>query len=364
MENKGALESNTDELYEAIAKAARVEGTIRFYDGWTGGRLAICRSLYDFFLKKTGVEIDWYTSGPAQTPPLVWNEDYSGELRFDVMHTSDVAGVWYPLKERRRLMAYVPPEAVALRKGTSDPDGYFHFSSGTAHVPMYNPDRLTPSELPKSFKELVQPRWKNRLAIPDPNSMEPVRYLLAWMYAKYGPEYIVALAGQNPKVPLEGRAAVELVTKEEVDVLVETGAPRCVEARKKGEPIAYFVMEEGAFYKEGYVGINAQTKKPNLSKLFVRWLLSLEAQKIIVDGDFDPARTDITTPDWYFPFAKYEQEGKLLGDKSPYWVDIQQRYRHIAVKTYLDALRDTDLRIFRFQKLVDRVPGKVHGDGY
>ncbi|MBI2987670.1 MAG: extracellular solute-binding protein [Deltaproteobacteria bacterium] len=361
MENKGVLESTTEELYDAMAKAARAEGTLRFYDGASGQRLTISRYLYDLLKKKTGVEIDWYTIGPGQTPPAIWNEEHSGGLKFDVLHALDVAEIWYPLKKRKRLMAYVPPEAAVLRKGMSDPDGYFHLCAGTADAPLYNPDRLTPGELPKSFQDLLQPRWKDRLVVPDVNYMEPGRYLLAWMYAKYGPEYIVALAGQNPKSPSNGRAAIEFITKGEADIVVQTGAARYVEARKKGDRIAYFVMEEGAFYKESYLGINAQTKKPNLSKLFVRWLLSPEAQRIFVEADFDPARTDITTPDWYFPFAKYEQEGKLLGDKSPYWVNIQQRYRHIAVKTYLDALRGFGL--YSFQKLVERVPG-MPGDGY
>jgi iron(III) transport system substrate-binding protein len=336
----------TEALCDDILKASRGEGTLRYYDGAFGGRLG--KKIYDFFRKKTGVEIEWFTSSSAQAISLFWNAAYSGELELDVLHMQDVTDVWYPLKARNYLLAYTPPEAMALRKG-SDPDGYFHRFSGAAHVSLYNPDKLNLEDLPKNFRDLLQPHWKNRLAVPSPSHMEPVKSLLAWMYAKCGPEYLLDLASQHPKTPTDGRSATQLIAKGESDILVDVGTPRYVEARKSGERVAYFVMEEGAFYKETYLGINSRSRNPTLSKLFVRFLLSPEVQGLLVEEGFDPARTDVTTPEWYFPFVKYDNEGKLIGDSSSYWVDIQNRYREIAERTYTYALIDPEA--LRFQKM-------------
>ena len=374
MENqasRGAPESNIEELYDAIAKAARAEGTLRYYDGGLGGpKLSSGRAVFDFFRKKTGVEVEWFTAGPEAMITRIWNEAYSGDLKFDVLHGYDLAWLWLDLKDQRRLMKYVPPEAAALCKGTSDPDGYFHHFSGALCVSMYNPDKLTPGELPRSYKDFVQPRWKDRICTPDwIYSRNPLMVpLLTWLYALHGPEYLTALAGQNLRYTPEPNPVINLLKKGEADLMMGAGAPRYVEARKNGEPIAYFTLEEGVFHRLTYVGINAQTKKPNLSKLFVRFLLSREVQKIRVEADFESSRTDVAAPNWYPPIAKLEQDGKLFSDSMPYWVDIQKRYRHIALDTYINALdkfgKVTGESTHPFQNLVERVPGKIRGDGY
>ncbi len=366
---RGALESNSEGLYDAIKKAAGEEGILRYYDGGLGGpKLSSGRAVFDFFRKKTGVEIEWYTAGPEPMITRIWGEAYSGELKFDVLHGYDLAWLWYPLKERKSLMSYVPPEAAALRKGTSDPDGYFHHFSGALCVAIYNPNTFTPSELPKSYKDLLQPRWKDHLLAPDwIYHRNPLMVpLLTWLYALYGPEYITALARQNVKFLPEPRSAVDILNKGEPYIIMGTGAPRYIEGKRKGESLAYLLMEEGVFHRQTYLGINAQTKKPKLSKLFVRFLLTPEVQKIRVESDFEPSRTDVAAPDGYPDTSKYEQEGKLFSDSSTYWVDIQKRYRHLARETYIDALEFGYVRgesIHPFRNLVDRVPG-IRGDGY
>ena len=191
---------------------------------------------------------------------------------------------------------------------------------------------------------------------------------LTWMYALYGPDYITDLASQNLKITPDTRSAVDRIKKGESDVLVAGGAPRYVEGRKKGEPIDFFVYDDGVYHRRTYLGINAQTKKPMLSKLFVRFLLSREVQKIRVENDFEASRTDVAAPDGYPDTAAYEREGKLFSDASPYWVDIQRRYRHLALDTYINALdkfgKVTGESTHPFQRLLERVPGKVRGDGY
>ncbi len=365
------IASGTEEFYDAIAKASRAEGTLKYYDGGLGGpKLSSGRALFDFFRKKTGVEVEWYTAGPQPMITKVRNEAYSGELKFDVLHGYDVPWLWYPLKERKNLMQYVPPEAAALRKGTSDPDGYFHHFSAATLVSIYNPNTLTPSELPKSYKDLLQPRWKDHLLAPDwIYTRNPLMLpWLTWMYVLYGPEYITALAGQNVKLLPEPRSAIDILNRGEGYIILGTGAPRYIEAKRQGEPVACFIMEEGVYHRRTYVGINAQTKKPNLSRLFVRFLLSRDAQKIRVENDFEASRTDVPLPDGYPDTSKYEQEGKLFSDSLAYWVDIQTRYRHIALETYMDALDNfgyvTGESTHPFRNLVERVPGKIRGDGY
>src|SRR5262249_8852319 len=153
-----------------------------------GSKLSSGRAVFDFFREKTGTDIEWYTAVPDAMTTRVWNEIYSDGSKFDVLHGYDAAWLWYPLKNHKMLMQYVPQEASSLHAGMSDPDGYFHHFSGTVLVSMYNPNRLETKDLPKKYKDLLDPRWKDRLCTMDwIYARNPLMIpWLTWMYALHG----------------------------------------------------------------------------------------------------------------------------------------------------------------------------------
>lgn len=360
------IEAGTQEFYKAIADAFRAEGRLTYYDGAYGGRLKPRRLLYDLLKKKTGVEpIDWYTAGQEQMITKVHNEAHTGELKFDVLQAQDYA-LWRRLRNMNSLLSYKPPESAVLPKGTSDPGWHFIHLSSSTHVPMYNPKRFKPSDMPKSWEDFLDPRWKGRICHLALGQRIPLFRYFAWMYSLFGPDYLVALAGQTPKEAKIGDLLMDLLEKGEADLQLTVGAPRYIEAKRQGKSIAYFIPQEGVWYMRSYVGINGSTSKPNLARLFVRFLLSREAQEIVVASDFEAARRDIKwLPDGYPPLDKLEAEGKLIGDSSPVWIDAQDRYQAIGMETFQDALSaQVDRRTLNFQRMVDRVPGQLPGDGY
>jgi iron(III) transport system substrate-binding protein len=360
------VEAGTPQFYKAIAAAARAEGPLTYYDGAYGGRLKVHRLLYERLAEKTGSEvIDWYTGGQEQMIVKVANQVHSGNLQFDVLQAQDFA-IWRTLRHGQHLLSYFPPELSSLRMGASDPQGYSHHVSGSTHVPMYNPKRLSPDQLPKSWDEFLKPRWKDRICFLAVNQRVPIHRLFAWLYAVHGPEYIVGFAGQRPKEAKIGDLLMDLLESGEADLIVTVGAPRIIEAKRQGKSIEYFIPKEGVWYMRSYVGINARTTKPTLAKLFIRYLLSKEAQQILVENDFEAARTDMrATPEGYPPIEQLEKEGRWWGDSSPFWIDAQDMYQRVAFETYQDAiLALNDKRTLNFQRLVDRVPGELPGDGY
>src|SRR5258707_15554580 len=50
------------------------------------------------------------------------------------------------------------PEAVASHREWAGPRVYIF-------VQAYNTNRVTPEELPKTFRDLLEPRWKGRIAV-------------------------------------------------------------------------------------------------------------------------------------------------------------------------------------------------------
>jgi iron(III) transport system substrate-binding protein len=85
------------------------------------------------------------------------------------LHDADlisIRGTLFPeLIEKKVVAKYTSPMAVVMRPGFVDKEGYVSSLYSTGYAFIYNTRNVRATEVPRSFEDLLHPRWKGRLVM-------------------------------------------------------------------------------------------------------------------------------------------------------------------------------------------------------
>jgi iron(III) transport system substrate-binding protein len=268
---------------------------------YSGRAERLIKPVLDEFSAKTGVQVDLLSSG---TTELVNRLKAEGDRTpADLFLTNDAAsleqaraaGVLRPLNMREVERA-IPSQFRA-------PDNAWIGLSGRFWIIVYNKTLVKPGEL-KSLLDLGDPKWKDKIAIPNAGSE----------YLQAGVSVIRATHGDaKTKQFLEG-------LKENAGSQVYQKSSQIVEAVAKGQaslgivnhyyvyrhlaaqpsaPIAAFMPDQqeagmGAIMNVAGVGIVKSTKHLETAKLLIEFLVAQAGQKLFADLDKEyPLHPDV-----------------------------------------------------------------------
>jgi iron(III) transport system substrate-binding protein len=203
----------------------------------------------------------------------------------DVFSTTDISHMPI-LKERHELTEYTPANAEALLpafKALSDP-GYSYITNAARYFLIYNKDKVKPEDVPRAWTDLLDPKWKGRVATGHPAFSGCTGTWALGVKKVHGWEFFEKLAKNNPRI---GRSAVDpmtLITAGEC--LVGVGSANNAYASiDKGNPIGVVHPSDGLVLCVTPTAIPAHAPHPNAARLFMEWLLSPDyARMITADG--------------------------------------------------------------------------------
>ena len=280
------------------------------------------KTLYDA-AKKEG-EITWYTSQilgeTAQRVITAFNAVYpdlkvnllraSGQVLYqrvmqeigmnalagDVISLSDTGGQQAELKEAGHFLKYRPHRAgeVYPMFQNVDPDDFYHVTTAAMTVLIYNTKLVKPEDAPKAWSDMVNPKWKGKVAIGHPGFSSLATAWTTKMTALYGWGFFETLAKYDTQVTRNINDTATLVTAGERLIGV-TPAPSARPGAAKGNPIGVVYPTDGALLAASPSGIAKVTKHPNGAKLLMEFLLSAECAKVLVNDYGDSLRPDVTS---------------------------------------------------------------------
>src|SRR5712691_7093198 len=141
-------------------EAARKEGKVVWYTS-----LALSSSEKVAKLFETaypGVKVEVHRTGSQRILQRMMQELSSNIRNVDVVHTSD-AGHYVLLKEKKLLTRYTPAGVDAFAPGFKDRDGFHYGLRATVNVIAYNTKVIPAAEAPRTWKDLLDPKWRGRL---------------------------------------------------------------------------------------------------------------------------------------------------------------------------------------------------------
>ena len=279
--------ADTQALYDAARKEAPMTWYISFY----GGDIP-AKTVAAFAAKYPGLTVNpiRMTSG-AIFQRL--NQDLRSHVAVASVYTSSIGGQYDILVHDGVLAEYTPEAATALNPNVKSAivPGYV-YPLGTGLMTLaYNTAKVKPADAPKSWQDLLDPKWKGQIAIGDPSFSGFDAVWDVVITKMYGWQYYEKLAKNNPLVQ---RSTFDTLTalnsgERTVGVMSDTQA---VDSAAKGNPIAAVYPSDGTVMILGMTAVLKDAPQPNTARLFTEFLLGPEHGKILIENRYQSARAD------------------------------------------------------------------------
>ena len=237
------------------------------------------------------VEVDWRTAGSENVKAKLFDEMRQGKAEADLVMISDPS-FYLQLKKDGKLLNYKSPQAAELAEAV-DADGAFTPIRISAMVIAVNRDKV--QDIPKSWKDLLDPKYKGKIAMPNPKVAATALATVAALKDKYGWEYWQQLKDNgvivSPTMEMRdkfSRGEYPITITMEEDVLKQK------QSQNVNAEVVY--PEEGSVLLPGYIGILKDTKNPGDAKKLVDWWLSDEGQSAMSLAFMHPVKFGVKEP--------------------------------------------------------------------
>lgn len=267
---------------DARLEAAKKEGTVVWYTS-----LALSSSEKVAKLFETaypGVKVEVQRTGSQRILQRMMQELSSNIRNVDVVHTSD-AGHYVLLKEKKLLMQYAPAGIEAFGAGFKDRDGYHFGLRATVNVIAYNTKAVPAAEAPRTWKDLLDPKWRGKLVTAHPGYSGVIATHVLALVHLHGWDYFKALAQNKPMLVQSAVDPSGVVASGERPVAVDGGDYTFYQAKKKGNPVEIVYPKEGVPLVVSPSAITSFAPHPNAAKLFTDFIFSRDVQQMLADTE-------------------------------------------------------------------------------
>jgi len=216
----------------------------------------------------------------AQTGALynkILSERAAGRFDVDIIQLSDIAPA-LDFQKKGGYEAYASPEANAYKpEYLSDPAGSFFWTGVTFCGIGYNTVKVKGDEIPKTWKDLLDPRWRNALSCKISSS--GLQFVQWYTLRKlYGDEFWREFAKQRPhafdsRVQLFDRLAKG---DDKISSTADYGGYALFKSRNAD--VGLVTPEDGLPATPLIVGMVSKAPHPEAAKLFVDWAMSNRGQ--------------------------------------------------------------------------------------
>lgn len=260
--------------------AARKEGNVIVYAAIPP---QLMKPINDAFEKQYGVRVDYWRASTTGILDRALNEWRAGQPGYDVLEGNK--GPQLILKGEGVFAKFPPPSAGKFPKQFLEPDALLTPWRFNPISILYNTDLVKKDDVPKRLTDLLLPKWKGKITMPDPSRHTTTAEFLANLGKYEGihwKEFANGLAQQQP-------------------LFVESFAP-IVNTVIRGEAalglayLKYVIQFKGPFdyarldkylADTNYLGVSKKAPHPNAARAYVEFLCSPEGQKAVAEtGEF------------------------------------------------------------------------------
>jgi iron(III) transport system substrate-binding protein len=194
-----------------------------------------------------------------------------------------------PLFDERLLAPYHSPQRDGLSEALADHHGYWSGYYINPYVLGFNTSSVKPGETPKSYEDLIVPRWKGSQIAIDSTGHALLRGLTPIWGAERAVDFLRRLAAQQPVMAQTSLGAVDSMHTGNVSLVIAR-APVIQGYRNKLRSPIDWVSLEPVIAQIDAVMLSARSPHPNAARLFIDFALSDEGQNALGDVQQVPVR--------------------------------------------------------------------------
>lgn len=252
------------------------------------------------------LKIQWFQGGSETVAGKVNAELAAGGTKADLFLTSDP--FWYlEMKHAGHLLPYQSPAAQTLPEEMKDPENMFVVNRLPLMVIGYNSEAISENQVPKTWKELQSPQWKEKLSMGNPLQSGTNFTTVAFLSQTYGWDFFKKLRNQKI-ISSGGNSSVinRMETRERPVgvVLLEN----ILKAQSNGSPVRAIYPSDGPVAIMSPIAISKQTKHTQKAKEIYDWFFSEVAQNAIVKSGMYSPLPNIQAPQGALPWAQIKEK--------------------------------------------------------
>ena len=244
------------------------------------------------FEKKHGVKLKTWRANSEKVLQRAVTEMRAGRAEADVVETNGPQ--MEALYREKGLTALSSPHFKDLMPQALRPHGQWVGTRINMFVQSYNTKLVKQDELPKSFADLANPRWKGRLGI-EAEDEDWFAMVVKELGEEKGLGIFRDIVRNNGLSVRKGHTLLAgLVASGEIPLALTTYSHGTEKMKHKGAPVEWFAIPPAIGRANG-IGIMRNAPHPKAAALFVDFLLSPEGQAILQKGGYVPA--NLRVPD-------------------------------------------------------------------
>ena len=270
-----------------LIEEAKKEGKLVVYAAYATADANAFKAAFE--KKYPFIQFEYFRAGKDKLLARYLTEVKAGRFFPDVYQSSIFPVM--TLQQRGLLGKYNSPERPAYAEAFKDKDGYWTAAYVNAMTVAYNTRLVKPDEVPKSYEDLLLPKWKGKMGM-DLNKTEWYVAMLQLMGEEKGKKYMEALSKQDIQARDGNTITGQLLVAGEFPLVVSQYPTSVEELKKLGAPIEWAPLQPHFVYSI-VIGATAKSSHPAAGKLFVDFVLSEEGQKVMRSLSRIPARKDV-----------------------------------------------------------------------
>jgi iron(III) transport system substrate-binding protein len=262
---------------QRLIDGAKKEGTLTVY---TSMAAKDDRRIVDAFEKKYGIKVNVWRSGKNIVLQRVVSEARAGRNQADfVLNPSPEMEA---LHREKLLQPVNSPVQRDLINAALPAHKEWTGMRVYVFVQAYNTDKVSATELPKTYEELADPRWKGRLGV-EAKQQEWFYTLVTAMGEKKGLQLFRDLVQKNKMSHHNGNSLmVNMTVSGEVPFALGAYSYLVEQARASGTPVNYISLSPTIAYTDG-IGVLKKAPHPYAATLYYDFVLT-EGQKIVAEN--------------------------------------------------------------------------------
>ncbi len=287
---QGLFDYSGPDRMAKITAAAKKEGTVTMYTTFAEKDQP---TLIKPFEAKYGVRVNIWRAGTDKVLQRTLAEAAAKKYDVDLIHFGSPE--MEALSREKILQAVNSPVHKDLQPGSVPAHREWAATLLSVWVQVYNTQLIKKGDLPKTYRDLLDPKWKGKLGIEAKNQDWFASVVDVMGGGEKGLKFFRDLVARNGISARTGHTLLNnMVIAGEVPLALTVYNYMPEQAKRKGAPIDWFALEP-AVARSNAVGVARRAPHPNAALLFYEYMLG-EGQQYLVKMDYVPSNTQEASP--------------------------------------------------------------------
>ena len=274
------------------ASLAEPSGKVMLYSSMQEAQLQAIEQAFE--AKYPTVDMEYYYAGGGKLVTKMTTEAKDGgQIASDVVWLGDPSD-YESFKANGWLEPYVSPETEHIAKEYMDPEGYYTAGRLVTMGIAWNVGLVDEADAPKTWNDLLDPKWFNQIIMTDPSQASTTKYWMAAMMQseKYGEAYFQALKDNGVELESGTTATHNRVADASymVGICLDYVSANLM---AQGSPMNFHYTTDDVITMTSPIALIKGCANEDNGKLLMDFILSKEGQEVLVANNLVSVRDDV-----------------------------------------------------------------------